>query len=142
MNLKSYGLLLSCCVLMAGCQDRHAEAISAQQSCQTGTVLQQTQLWFGLSQPGGRIISPHQWQQFVDQAITPAFPQGLSVIEATGQWLGHDGVRVRESSQGVLLIYQGSKEKSQAIDQICARYRQLFSQDSVMRIDQPVCVAF
>ena len=142
MNLKSYGLLLSCCLLMAGCQDRHAEAVSTQQSCETGAVLQQTQLWFGLSQPGGRIISPQQWQQFVDQVITPAFPQGLSVIDATGQWLGHDGVRVRESSRGVLLIYQASKEKSQAIDQIRTRYRQLFSQDSVMRVDQPVCVAF
>jgi len=51
-------------------------------------------------------------------------------------------VRVSENSRGLLLIYSASKEKSHTIDLIRTRYQQLFAQESVMRIDQPVCVAF
>lgn len=107
-----------------------------------GNAMQQTQPWFGLSRPDGPSISTQQWRHFVDQVITPVFPNGLSIVEAKGQWLGNNGERLSENSRGLLLIYPASKEKSQAIDLIRTRYRQLFAQEAVMRIDQPVCVAF
>nr|WP_277756419.1 DUF3574 domain-containing protein [Rosenbergiella nectarea] len=44
-------------------------------------------------------ISTQQWQHFVDQVITPVFPQGLSIVEARGQWLGNNGERVSENSR-------------------------------------------
>ena len=135
-------LLIAGCLVVAGCHSMYTTTTLAQPACQEGTAMQQTQLWFGLSQPDGQLLSAQQWQSFVDQVITPAFPQGLSVMEAKGQWLGNNGVRVSENSRGVLLIYPPSTEKSQAINQIRTRYRQLFAQESVMRVDQPVCVAF
>lgn len=138
MKISVYSLLLISGLLLAGCQLQQPDSAS----CQVGSAMQQTQLWFGLSKPDGQSISTQQWQHFVDQVITPAFPQGLSVVEARGQWLGNDGVRVSENSRGLLLIYPASKEKSYAIDLIRTRYQQLFAQESVMRIDQPVCVAF
>ena len=138
MKISVYSLLLISGLLLAGCQLQQPDRAS----CQVGSAMQQTQLWFGLSKPDGQPISTQQWQHFVDQVITPAFPQGLSVVEARGQWLGNDGVRVSENSRGLLLIYPASKEKSYAIDLIRTRYQQLFAQESVMRIDQPVCVAF
>ena len=138
MKISVYSLLLISGLLLAGCQSRQPDSAS----CQVGSAMQQTQLWFGLSKPDGQSISTQQWQHFVDQVITPAFPQGLSIVEARGQWLGNDGVRVSENSRGLLLIYPASKEKSHAIDFIRTRYQQLFAQESVMRIDQPVCVAF
>ncbi|MBT0730766.1 DUF3574 domain-containing protein [Rosenbergiella nectarea] len=138
MKVSVYSLLLTSGLLLAGCQPRQPDIVP----CQVGSAMQQTQLWFGLSRPDGQSISTQQWQHFVDQVITPVFPQGLSIVEAKGQWLGNNGERVSENSRGLLLIYPASKEKSQAIDLIRTRYRQLFAQESVMRIDQPVCVAF
>lgn len=138
MKISVYALLLTSGLLLTGCQSPQPDRAS----CQVGSAMQQTQLWFGLSRPDGQSISTQQWQSFVDQVITPAFPQGLSIVEARGQWLGNNGVRVSENSRGLLLIYPASKEKSQAIDHIRTRYQQLFAQDSVMRVDQPVCVAF
>ncbi|MBT0723646.1 DUF3574 domain-containing protein [Rosenbergiella sp. S61] len=142
MKTLVYPLLLLSGLMMGGCQQRQPEVMPIAHSCQVGTLMQQTQLWFGLTRPNGQSISTQQWQHFVDQVVTPAFPQGLSVTEAKGQWLGNNGALVSENSRGLLLIYPASKQKSQAIDLIRTRYRQLFAQESVMRIDQPVCVAF
>lgn len=127
-------------LLLIGCQTQKTVPTSV--ACSVGDVMQQTTLWFGLSKPNGQLISPQQWQQFVDQYITPAFREGLSVIDAQGQWLGHDGRIAYEKSRGVMLIYSADDDKSRAIEQIRAYYKQRFAQESVMRIDNSVCVDF
>jgi hypothetical protein len=40
-----------------------------------------------LSKLDGSLVSSEQWQQFLDRHITPRFPEGLTVIEASGQYL-------------------------------------------------------
>lgn len=74
--------------------------------------------------------------------MTPRFRDGLTVFDAKGQWLGHDGKLARENSKALLLIHAPGKESEANIEALRSGYKQQFAQDSVMRVDAPVCVAF
>lgn len=75
-------------------------------------------------------------------AGNPRFKDGLSVFDAKGQWLGNDGKLARENSKALMLIHSPDTASEQNIEALRTRYKQQFSQDSVMRVDAPVCVAF
>jgi len=110
--------------------------------CAVGDAMTQTTLYFGLNRPQGAVITEAEWQGFVDADVTPRFKDGLTVFAAKGQWLGNDGKLARESSKALLLIHATDKASEQGIEALRAIYKQRFAQDSVMRVDTPVCVAF
>ena len=56
-----------------------------------GEQKQVAELIFG-RKIGDRVaVTETKWSRFVDQEITPRFPDGLSVVDARGQW--RDSVR-------------------------------------------------
>lgn len=136
--------------LLAGCQQAPVSQHSAplppvvapEKVCQQGSVQMQTTLWFGLSRPHGSNISASAWQNFVNNDVTPRFKEGLSVYDAKGQWMGDDGHLARENSKALMLIHAADKESNQKIEQLRQIYKQRFQQESVMRVDQKVCVDF
>lgn len=123
-----------------------------------------TELYFGLSIPPGSdgspasTVSDAQWRQFVDQEISPRFPDGLTVLQATGQWRsrptdGHPVEIVHEDSRVVVIFHHGpapARSGSNApadsdeakIEQIRAAYKARFRQDSVMRTNSVLRVDF
>lgn len=111
-------------------------------TCSVGDPMTQTTLYFGLNRPTGPVISAAEWQRFVDRQVTPRFKDGLSVFDAKGQWLGNDGKLARENSKALMLIHAPGKESETNIEALRSSYKQQFAQDSVMRVDTPVCVAF
>ena len=44
-------------------------------------------LFFGLGTPDG-IVSDDAWVRFLAEIVTPRFPNGLTVVDANGQWRG------------------------------------------------------
>ncbi|SQK77390.1 Protein of uncharacterised function (DUF3574) [Tatumella ptyseos] len=95
------------------------------------------------SQPSSRSnITEKAWQAFIDHDVTPRFKDGLSVYNAKGQWLGDDGRLARENSKALMLIHSADKENDQKIEQLRQIYKQRFEQESVMRVDNNVCVDF
>lgn len=96
-----------------------------------------TELYFGLSKSDGSAISESDWLRFVDEFVTPRFPQGLTVVEANGQWRGNDGRVVREKSKVLILLYTRRDRKAAdiKIEEIRAEYKKRFSQESVLRLD-------
>lgn len=110
--------------------------------CGTGDPMTQTTLYFGLNRPRGAAISEAEWQSFVDEQVTPRFQDGLTVFAAKGQWMGNDGRLARENSRALLLIHAPNQTSEQKIEALRALYKQLFAQDAVMRVDNPVCVTF
>lgn len=131
-------------LLLSGCvaPNQKAAMLKAASTCNTGEPMTQTTLYFGLNRPAGPAITASEWQTFVDQQVTPRFKEGLSVFDAKGQWLGNDGKLARENSKALMLIHVPGAESEQNIEALRARYKQQFAQDSVMRVDAPVCVAF
>jgi hypothetical protein len=110
-------------------------------ACQAGT-LTQAELYFGLSKPTGRSVTELEWQQFLNQTVTPRFREGLSVVNARGQYLTRAGRLVIEPSKVLVLIYRGSEAKERAIGEIIATYKQTFQQESVLKVTSCVQVAF
>ena len=104
--------------------------------------MQQTTLYFGLNRPAGAQITGNEWQQFVDQDVTPRFRDGLTVFDARGQWLGNDGKVAREPSKALMLIHGKDAQSEKNIEALRGIYKSRFAQESVMRVDQPVCVQF
>lgn len=110
--------------------------------CETGDMAIQTTLYFGLSRPEWPNITSNEWQSFVDHKVTPRFRDGLTVFSADGQWLGNNGKVVREQSKALMLIHGISAGENKNIEDIRKDYQNEFHQESVMRVDQPVCAAF
>ncbi|HHQ6723429.1 TPA: DUF3574 domain-containing protein [Serratia fonticola] len=131
-------LLLSGCVAPV----QKASPLKPAATCSTGEPMTQTTLYFGLNRPAGPVITAAEWQTFVDQQVTPRFKEGLSVFDAKGQWLGNDGKLARENSKALMLIHSPDAASEQNIEALRTRYKQQFAQDSVMRVDAPVCVGF
>ncbi|KOC87756.1 hypothetical protein NG42_19150 [Winslowiella iniecta] len=133
-------MMAAAMLLLSGCVAPQKSATVP--VCAVGDAMTQTTLYFGLNRPAGPVISAAEWQTFIDKDVTPRFKDGLSVFEAKGQWLGNNGKLAREDSKALLLIHAKDSESDKRIEALRGIYKQRFSQDSVMRVDAPVCVAF
>jgi transcription termination factor NusB len=103
----------------------------------------QTDLYFGRNIAEGGEVSEAEFQQFLDQEITPRFPDGLTVYDADGQFLSSTNTLVQEPSKVVSLIFEDTVENEAAIDQIIQAYKQQFQQESVLQVvDEDIQVAF
>lgn len=106
-----------------------------------GEVLTEVSLYFGLAKPGG-VVSETEWQAFLAREITPRFREGLTVLDAYGQYLDHDGTLIRENTKLVILIYANSPEKEADVQAIVDTYKQAFHQESVLRTSSLIKAAF
>jgi|SRR5215813_2164317 len=93
---------------------------------------------------GGRIgVTEAQWARFVDREITPRFPDGLTVFNASGQWRDAEHNRiVREPSKIVTIVLPGKPEDGEHLNAIVEAYKARFRQQSVGMILRPACVSF
>ena len=105
--------------------------------------MQQVELMFGRN-IGGRLgVSETAWSRFLAREVTLRFPDGLSVLDAAGQW--QDKLRgrvVREPSKLVIIVTADDAPSRDKIAAIVAAYKQQFRQQSVGVISRPVCAAF
>ena len=102
-----------------------------------------TELFFGLSQPDGGTVTEAEWQHFVDTIITPRFQDGLTVIDAKGQWMERSsGKVIREGSKIVILIHRKNKNTVESINEIKKFYKKMFHQESVLETNGSSDVLF
>jgi Protein of unknown function (DUF3574) len=88
-------------------------------------------------------VSESSFARFVAHEITPRFPDGLTVSDATGQWRdGGSGAVIREPSKRVEIVLPGAADDEAKLDAIVAAYEHRFDQQSVVVILRPACVSF
>jgi len=133
---------LALAALLSGCSAPAPLSAFSPTACPSGEAMTQTSLYFGLSRPQGADITSVEWHSFVDKEVTPRFKEGLTVFDARGQWLEGSGKIARENSKVLMLIHPGGEPAEQNIEALRTRYKQQFQQESVMRTDSTVCVAF
>jgi hypothetical protein len=107
-----------------------------------GTLFARAELFFGLSKSDGSMITETEFQNFVDTEVTPRFPDGLTLLNGTGQFRTTSGNIIKEGSKLLILLYPYSPDSSIAIEQIREAYKTTFQQQSVLRVDDPSCVSF
>jgi hypothetical protein len=97
-----------------------------------------SELYFGA-------VSDEEWEGFLDNEVTPRFPDGLTVLEGYGQWRNSAGEITEEDSIVLIIFYplDGAAEASANLEEIRTEYKEQFDQESVLRVDDlPVCVSF
>src|ERR1700681_475341 len=101
------------------------------------------ELMFGRDIGDGGGVSEPEWQHFVTRELVSRFPDGLTIIDAIGQWRDRDSGRiVREPSKHVEIVLPGNKDDDARLDAVVAAYKHAFHQPSVGVIVRPACVAF
>jgi hypothetical protein len=128
-------IVLCAALLLGGCRTSTSATAPA-------ATMVRSELFFGLGRKNAPDISEQEWREFVDQQITPRFPDGLTILDARGQWRGEDGVVQREPSHVLILLHPPGEDADARIEQIRALYRQRFAQDSVLRTDTMQRVSF
>ena len=75
-----------------------------------------------------------EWETFLEDTVTPSFPDGLTVLDAAGQWRGSDGVILKEQSKVLMVLAPPEgEEPTRLIDEISGEYKKRFEQESVQR---------
>jgi Protein of unknown function (DUF3574) len=107
--------------------------VNAPQSCPEGRLIKE-ELYFGLSKPTGDNVSAREWQKFLRQVVSPRFKEGMTVVNADGQYLNRSGKLILEPSKILILIYQPGAVPELAIADIISSYKTSFGQESVLRV--------
>lgn len=101
------------------------------------------QLFFGQGVPRGGDISAAQWQSFLRNDVTPRFPDGLTVFDAYGQWRDPKTMHIgRERSKVIEIATDDTPDVRAKLEDIAARYRARFHQQSVGIVTMPGCARF
>jgi hypothetical protein len=96
-----------------------------------------SKLYFGLDSPIGW-ISDIDFQKFVDETVTPLFPEGVTLYSSSGQYLMKDGTIVKEPSKIIEILHFDNREKRSSVDAVMQVYKDMFQQESVMLMQSRV----
>jgi hypothetical protein len=112
--------------LLASCAcDRHAPE---------GMVL--SRLYFGLS-TAQDTVPVSAFDAFLDSAITPRFPDGLTRYAAEGRWRDSTGVQRREHCVVIEIVHPSGPADSAKLVAIADSYKRTFRQESVLLVQVP-----
>ena len=91
-------------------------------------------LFLGREIPGGGSVSDAEWTAFLEDVVTPRFPDGLTVWRADGQWLDAQGLTIHEPVMVIEVLHSPGAEADAAIAEIANEYRRRFRQEAVLRV--------
>ena len=130
-------------ILPAGCRSVPGQGDAAPSAVgDRGEAVTRTELFFGLSKPGGGTVSAAEWADFLSSVVTPRFRQGLTVVDGRGQWQNSAGTVCQEPCRIVILLYPANQANREAIEAIRHEYRRRFQQESVLRVTSAAGVSF
>lgn len=111
--------------------------------CATGQEARRTaELFFGRNIGGAPGVSEADFRKFMDEEVTPRFPDGLTVLDGGGQWRGDENRLIREASKVVLIVLPKGRDAAARVEAVRNAYKSRFRQDSVLLITQAACVSF
>jgi hypothetical protein len=88
-------------------------------------------------------VSEADWNRFLEEEVTPRFPDGLTVMSASGQWRDTErGTVVQEPSKVLVLVLGDEAKDKPRVAEIASAYKQRFKQQSVLTMLRPACVSF
>jgi Protein of unknown function (DUF3574) len=125
--------------VLPGCMKTHAVMPRAEPETMflRCTAQMASRLYFGFDTPEGPVTEA-AWNAFVQSDISPRLPAGFTLLVASGQWRGDDGVPRREDSRVLEVVGADDAQHRQALIEIVARYKTLFRQESVLLTQSPI----
>lgn len=101
------------------------------------------QLFFGRTMANGAEIAEAEWRDFLAASVTPRFPDGLTVLQARGQWRQRStGKVISQPSTVVEIVTEGTPAAFEKFAAIRAEYRKRFAQESVGLVTNRACASW
>ncbi len=111
-------------------------------SCNSSRMTE-TSLYFGQSIPGGGMVNEKDWNNFKENYIRKVFKEGSTVISVSGNWYDTASHQlITEPNYVVIYYYKKSPQISRQIDSLRYWYKNLFQQQSVLRVDKKTIASF
>ncbi|MCX7370256.1 MAG: DUF3574 domain-containing protein [Alphaproteobacteria bacterium] len=129
---------LGALLLLAGCA-------AAPEPCPVGaSPATIAEAYFGRNAKTRAPVTDAEWARFMTDTVTPAFPDGLTVLDGAGQWRNAAGQISREDSKILLLVLPGQDQAaaSARLAPVTAAWKARFAQESVLTVFRPGCAAF
>jgi hypothetical protein len=125
-------------MLLAGCA-------TAPPGCPTGAAPATiAEAYFGRNVKTRAPVSEAEWARFMAEVVTPAFPDGLTVLDGMGQWRNAAGRISQEDSKVLVLVLPGQDQvaASARLAPVIASWKARFAQESVLTVFREGCAAF
>lgn len=102
-----------------------------------------TEIVFGLAPAEaeglGLSAAEGTWRAFLDEEVTPRFPDGVTVLDAQGQGRADDKSPIERSRSRVLVLVRPDTASGRAgIDALCAAYKTRTGAKEVLVVDIPI----
>ena len=101
----------------------------------------QVDLFFGRDTPKGE-LSEAEWASFLAEEVTPRFPDGLSVLDVSGQHRSPSGRIVREKSKLLVIVVFDPPAHQPKVAAIVEAYTKRYDQHGVFHTERTVCAGF
>jgi hypothetical protein len=101
--------------------------------------LRTAQLFLG--QDGASPEAKLALRRFIDEELTPRFPDGLTVLDGGAQWQGPENRLIRESAKVVVIVLPRRRDAVRRLHAARAAYKARFHRDAGVQIAEGGCAA-
>ncbi len=77
-------------------------------------------------------IDAAQWDRFLEEVVTPRFPDGLTWYDVHGQWRGASGKPEKLPSRLLIVLHSDNRNNERALVEVAAQFKRRFGY-SVLR---------
>ena len=111
--------------------------------CPEGTELNvEYRLFMGRNSGGEEVVTDQAWEVFLRDVITPRFPNGLTVLDAQGQWQLAAGEIERERSKVLIILSPRFDNARERLAEVAIGYKNHFNQGAVIQTTTGTCTSF
>ena len=111
--------------------------VTAQDQASATQSWTRTELYYGAGPLPADPEREARWKSYINEIVTPRFPEGLTLLEGTGQWRVKEGQTPRRNRTRILiLIHEATQEKSRQVDEIRTLWKDISGHQSVLRVSQ------
>ena len=117
IRILSIGALLLCAMLLSGCVTGNASA------------WREYKVFCGMSSKNGE-VSEDAWKRFCDKHVSAAFPDGYTVLDASGYWRSGSDTTAKERSKVILIV--APADAREKVLSVARQFQKEFSQEFVL----------
>ena len=111
--------------------------------CPAGSELNvEYRLFMGRNSNGLEVVSDQDWAVFLQDIVTPRFPNGLTVLDGEGQWQLESGAIERERSKVLIILSPQGGDAKAHLAEVATSYKEFFDQGAVIQASAGVCTSF
>jgi hypothetical protein len=146
---SAFAFALAACALLAACQSApksgKASAVTSTAPAPELVVENwaRTEIFFGIAPAEaeglGLSAAEGTWRAFLDEEVTPRFPDGFTVLDAYGQWRADEKSEIdRIRSRVLVIVHPATPAKRAGIDALCAAYKTRTGAKEVLVAETPI----